>query len=261
MDSETIELMCNPYTGEPLALQDKWLVGITSGQTFDIRNGIPVILAEEGLKGRNMTSKLVHDLTAFAYDTVVSLGDRIQLNSEQHVREEVISKLPIQHGDRVLETAAGTASNLFFLPEEIEYFGLDISYPMLRRAARKAQKAGRTIELVQADCAFIPYRDNSFDWVIQMGGLQFMEDPFKAVSEMSRVAKPNATITILDETGGATRTLSRLPAHRMHGEDQESAIEGIKRLVPFSQESIQSEIIPETDFYLLSFRKPALNKT
>ena len=258
MRPETIELMCNPYRGEPLIQQDKWLVGVTSGQTFEIKNNIPVILAEDGLKGRNKTSKLVHDLTAFAYDAVVTLGDMIQLNSERRVREEIIAGLPVQTGDLVLETAAGTASNLAYLPKDTRYFGLDISYPMLRRAARKAKAAGRNVALVQADCAFIPYRDETFDCVFQMGGLQFMEDPFKAISEMARVAKPGASIYVMDEVGGAARTLSRLPAHREHARDKDSAVEAVKRLVPFNLEEIESETVPETDFYVLKFNKPAL---
>jgi ubiquinone/menaquinone biosynthesis C-methylase UbiE len=258
MRPETIELMCNPYKGEPLIQQDNWLVGVTSGQTFEIKNNIPVILTEDGLKGRNKTSKLVHDLTAFAYDAVVTLGDLIQLNSERRVREKVISGLPVKAGNRVLETAVGTASNLTYLPKETQYFGLDISYPMLRRAARKAQAAGRNAALVQADCAFIPYRDETFDCVFQMGGLQFMEDPFKAVSEMARVAKPGAPVYVVDEVGGAVRTLSRLPAHREHARDKDSAVEAVKRLVPFNLVEIESKTIPETDFYLLSFKKPTL---
>ncbi len=74
---------------------------------------------------------------------------------------------------------------------------------MLKRAQRKAQKANRQIELVQADCGFIPFCDERFDLVFQMGGLQFVSAPFKAISEMARVARPGATIHIIDEVRGA----------------------------------------------------------
>ena len=258
MREETLNLLCNPYKGEPFTRNGNTLVGVASSQTFQIRDGIPVILAEEGMRGRNRTSKFLHDTWAFGYDAIVSLGDKIQLNSEQIVREKYIAALNLASGTKVLETAAGTASNLFHLPESAEYYGLDISYQMLKRARRKAKAAGREIELVQADAAHIPFRDETFDLVFQMGGLQFVEDPFKSISEMARVASPGASIHIVDEIGGAIRTLSRLPAHQKYAADQQSALEGIKRLAPQGMLDIRSQIIEKTDFYALSFQKPAL---
>lgn len=258
MRPETIDLMCNPYKGEPFIREGKTLRGVSSKQTFPIRDGIPIVLAEESLTGLNRQSKMIHDFFAFSYDFIVNLGDRIRLNSEHKVRQEYIAKLPIQEEERVLETAAGTASNLFYLPKNIDYFGLDISFPMLKRAQRKARQAGREAELIQADCAYIPFRDEAFHHVFQMGALQFFEDPFKAVSEMARVASQGTTIHILDEVGGAIRTLERLPAHKKYANDAATAVEGIKRLVPPSMEEIGSEVIPGTDFYALRFTKPSL---
>jgi len=256
MREETLEYLCNPYKGEPLTLIANTLVGVASGQTFEIRDGIPVILADEGLQGRNRKSKILHDFWAFGYDAIVSLGDRIQLNTELMVREQYIAKLELGPGDKVLETAAGTASNLFHLPENADYFGLDISFQMLKHARKKAKAAERQIELVQADAAYIPFRDDTFNLVLQMGGLQFLEDPFRSVSEMARVAIPGTTIHIIDEIGGAVRTLSRLPAHKKYSKDKEAALEGIRRLAPQGMMEVSSQMIEKTDFYALSFTKP-----
>lgn len=257
MRDETLALMCNPYKGEPFSRKNETLVGAASGQIFQIRDGIPVILAEEGLQGRNRTSKILHDIWAFGYDAIVSLGDKIQLNTELMVREKFIAELKTKPGDKVLETAVGTASNLLYLPESVNFFGLDISYPMLMHARRKAKAAGREIELVQADAGHIPFRDETFDLVFQMGGLQFVEDPFKTINEMARVATPGAFIHIIDEVSGAVRTLSRLPAHKQYAIDKKAAIEGIQRLAPQGMVNVTSQIIDKTDFYALSFLKPA----
>lgn len=256
MRPETVELMCNPYKGEPFIWLDHQLVGAASGQVFQIRDGIPVILAPEGIQGKNRTSKLLHDWLAFGYDAIVSLGDKIQLNSELRVREQYVAELQLNPGNKILETAAGTASNLFHLPDHIDYYGLDISFQMLKYARKKARSANRTVELIQADAAHIPFRDDTFDLVLQMGGLQFMEDPFKSVSEMARVAHPGSSIHIIDEIGGAVRTLSRLPAHQQYAQDKQSAVEGMKRLAPQSMVNVTSTIIDNTDFYALSFEKP-----
>lgn len=255
MRPETLHLLCNPYKGEPLVQEDGQLIGAASRQTFPIRDGIPVILAEPAINGRNRRSKLIYDLTAALYDPIVDLGDSLGLNTERRVREDHIRSLEIKPGQRVLETAAGTASNLFYLPDGIEYIGVDISFPMLRRAQRKAERAGRYAELIQADGAFIPLRDESFDLVFQMGGLQFMADPFRAVSEMTRTAKPGAQIHVIDELRGARLMMGRMPAHRKYAVP-EKVVEGVRRLVPHSMTEIHSQQIPGTHFYALSFRKP-----
>jgi len=257
MRPETVNLLCNPYKGEPFIWLDNQLVGAVSGQVFEIQDGIPVILAEEGIQGKNRTSKMLHDWFAFAYDAIVSLGDKIQLNSELRVREQYIASFALEPGARVLETAAGTASNLFHLPDHIEYYGLDISFQMLRHARKKARRAARPVELIQADAAHIPFRDETFGLVFQMGGLQFMEDPFKSVSEMARVAQAGSSVHIIDEISGAVRTLSRLPAHQHYAKDKHSAVEGMKRLAPQSMLKVSSQIIENTDFYALSFEKPS----
>jgi ubiquinone/menaquinone biosynthesis C-methylase UbiE len=134
---------------------------------------------------------------------------------------------------------------------------LDISFPMLKQAQRKARKANRQIELVQADCGYIPFCDERFDLVFQMGGLQFVSAPFKAISEMARVARPGAMIHIIDEVRGAIQLLRKMPAHQKYA-TPDKIIEGIKRLVPHSMANISSNKIPNTNFYALSFQRPGV---
>lgn len=256
MRTETLQILCNPYKGEPLKLDGDKLIGVVSGQTFPIRDGIPQILTQQAKTGRSKISKLIYDLTAFSYDSILKMGDITRINSEGILRKEYVEKLNIPATAKLLETAAGTAENLFHLPEGIDYYALDISYPMLKRARNKALAASRQIECIQAEGSFIPFRDDTFDVVIQMGGLQFYSDPFKGVSEMVRVAKPGTTIHIIDEVGGARRTLAPHPAHARYSKPAQKAVEGIKRLVPHSMKAINSYIFPDTDFYILTFQKP-----
>lgn len=73
---------------------------------------------------------------------------------------------------------------------------------------------------------------------------------------MARVAKPGATIHIIDEIRGAQKTLAPHPAHTKYSKSVELAVEGIKRLVPHSMVAPNSYIFPDTDFYVLTFQKP-----
>ena len=256
MRQDTINLLCNPYKGEPFKLGDNQIIGVTSGQTFQIREGIPVILPKSVITGRNKTYKLLYDLVAVLYDSILALGESLKINKEIIVRQEYIAQLPFQPGQRVLETSAGTCTNLAYLPDSIDYFALDISYQMLKRGETKAAKAEKNLECIQADGAHIPFRDDTFDLVFNMGGIQFYSDPFQGIAQMARVAKPGSTIHVIDEIGGAIRTLKPHPAHTKYSVSKEKAIEGMKRLVPHSMKNVSSRVIPNTDFYALTFTKP-----
>jgi ubiquinone/menaquinone biosynthesis C-methylase UbiE len=255
MREETFQMMCNPYYGEPFKQDGDTLVGIISGRRFPIRDGIPVIIEDDGSKKQTTFSRFVYDYLAFAYDPIVRFGERIRVNTEKIVRQSYIRQLEINPGDKVLETAIGTGSNIQYLPEHGRYFGLDLSYPLLRRAQGKLAEDYPFLELVQADGAYVPFRDNMFDLVFHMGGIQFYANPFRGVSEMARVAKPGTTVHVIDEISGAVRTLRRLPAHRRYSETPEKALEGIKHLVPHSMQEISCTPIPDSDFYILSFKK------
>jgi ubiquinone/menaquinone biosynthesis C-methylase UbiE/uncharacterized protein YbaR (Trm112 family) len=256
MRAETLSLLCNPYKGEPFKREGDTLVGIASGQTFPIRQGIPVILDQPSQALKNRFSQGLYNLTAFAYDPVVHWSSKLKVSSEEAIRSDYIASFNIQSGQLVFESSVGTASNTLYLPPHADYYGQDISWSILRVAQRKLKKAGREIELFQGDGAYIPFRDSTFDLVFQMGSLQFYADPFRAVSEMARLAKPGTTIHILDEVGGAIRTLKRLPAHAKFASDKETAVKAMPRLVPHSMQEIDSQILPGGDFYALTFQKP-----
>lgn len=256
MRVETIQMMCNPYYGEPFWHDGDQLVGTTSGRRYPIKDGIPVILESIGQPRQTAFSRLSYDFLAFAYDPIVKLGESIRVNTEKIVRQNIIQQLEIKPGDKVLETATGTGSNLEFLPPHGDYYGLDLSLRLLRRAQKKLGAKLPNLDLFQADGAYVPFRDDSFDLVFHMGGIQFYADPFRGVSEMARVAKPGTTVHVIDEISGAVRTLRRLPAHRRYSVTPEKAIEGITHLIPHSMQDKRCSAIPGTDFYHMTFSKP-----
>ena len=261
MQNKTLELLCNPYKGEPFKREGNQLIGVVSGQTYPIRDGIPQIIRKQANIGRSKSSKIIYDLSAFVYDTVLKLGDITHINAEGILRREYIQNLKLPPNAKILEVAAGTAENLKYLPTDTNYFALDISFQMLKQAKKKAKKLNRNIECIQAEGSYIPFRDDTFDLVIQMGGLQFYTDPFKGVSEMARVAKQGTTIHIMDEVSGAQRTLAPHPAHTKYSKTTEKAVNGMTRLVPHSMKTASSSIFPNTDFYILTFHKPVLSIT
>jgi SAM-dependent methyltransferase len=143
------------------------------------------------------------------------------------------------------------------LPAHAKYYCLDISLNMLRRAARSLRHADRKAHLFHADAQYLPFKDETFDVIFQMGGLQFMADPFNAAREMARVAKGRATILILDEISGAERMFRRLPAHAPHAIGREDTLKALPRLVPPGYQTLQAGPLPSGEFYVLSFTNQA----
>lgn len=256
MRAETLAMLCNPFTGEPFKLVNDQLFGVASGQSFPIRQGIPVILDSAHTPWHSRRQRWLYDGYALVYDQLMDWSEKLHSSSEASIRREYIAQLPISVGDKVLECATGTASNLLHLPSTGEYYAQDLSWQMLVRAQRKLIDAGRTAELFQGDGAYLPFRDQSFDLVFQMGALQFYADPFRGVSEMARVAKPGVKVFIIDEVEGAIRLLRRLPAHAKHAKAASMAVNAISVLVPPSMQQVNTKMLPGRDFYVLSFTKP-----
>lgn len=259
MKPQTLELLCNPYKGEPFRQEGEELVGLASGQRFRIREGIPVIIPPQSLPRRARRIQKFYDSVAPIYDTVIDWGSRTGIGSETWIRQEIIAQLPIKPGDKVLETAVGSALNLSYLPEHGDYYGQDISWGMLRRARRNMAASSRAMELFQTDGAYLPFRDDLFDHIIHMGGLQFYADPFRGVNEMARVLKPGATVTIIDQARPAMRMLRKMPAHKKYAPDLASAVTNMVRLVPFTMTDYHSSMLAGGEFFQLTFKKPPTN--
>jgi len=255
MDPGTLSVLLNPYTNEPLILEYNSLVSRDSNQSFPIRDGIPNFISEKHLKRRSKWFRHFYDGVAFAYDRVVNFGDTLGLNSEGILRKEYIGNLEIKPGEKVLEIAIGTASNLFFLPPDGDYYGVDISAKMLKRAKKKLHQEKRTAELFQADGEYLPFKDNSFGLVFQMGGLQFYSNPYRGLEEMARVAKRGTTVHVLDEKRSIRGVLRRCSVCKNQNIKKHSIFD-MHQLAPMGMENIQSRILFDSDFYLLTFRKP-----
>jgi len=72
--------------------------------------------------------------------------------------------------------------------------GLDISFPMLLQAAKKA--AEQPFTPVAGDMTCLPFPDERFDKVYSMTALEFVADETQAVDELNRVARRGATIVL-----------------------------------------------------------------
>jgi len=111
---------------------------------------------------------------------------------------------PVLLGDlrgKVLEAGVGTGRNFQHYHESIELTGVDLSEVMLRKAAKKANKANCKIELLHDDASVMRHVDsNQYDWVISTFLCCVMPDEFQpmALQQFSRVLKPGGKFRLLE---------------------------------------------------------------
>ena len=113
--------------------------------------------------------------------------------------EDLVERLKMRDGMRVLEVACGTgivtARLRAALPANAKLVATDLSEPMLAFAQRK-HGGDNTIEWQQADAMALPFADGSFDAVLCQFGLMFVPDKLAALREMHRVLAPRGQLLL-----------------------------------------------------------------
>lgn len=107
-------------------------------------------------------------------------------------REKVVPKAR----GRVLEIGFGTGHNApYYDPARVEkIWGLDPAPEMQKFAAKRIDRAGLRIELLQGSGEAIPLDNQSCDTVLMTFTLCSIADPAKALREMRRVLKPGGEL-------------------------------------------------------------------
>jgi tRNA (uracil-5-)-methyltransferase TRM9 len=102
---------------------------------------------------------------------------------------------------RLLNIGCGHGADFLPFAQGFELHGMDFSPEMLKLAQKYAVKFKFRADLVEADASNLPYKVESFDWVIAVATyhhIEKSEDRLKAMEELRRVLKPGgeAFITV-----------------------------------------------------------------
>lgn len=110
--------------------------------------------------------------------------------AEQQTVEELVRDVP--EGSKVLDAPVGTGRLIPLLTRRrLVYYGLDVSVDMLAEAAEQAEECRAHVELCQGDLRTIPFTAGSFDLVICLRFLNWVDrDGVRdVVKELSRVSR------------------------------------------------------------------------
>ena len=99
---------------------------------------------------------------------------------------EAIRKFIPETGEGI-EIGIGTGR--FSIP-----FGIKVGIEPSKAMAEISRKRGITVSEAKAE--HLPFQDNSFDFVLMVTILCFLEDPFQALKEIKRILKPTGKIII-----------------------------------------------------------------
>jgi ubiquinone/menaquinone biosynthesis C-methylase UbiE len=171
---------------------------------FPILNGIPSFVKKEDVSSEDAKWIFEYDEMAERYDEAIKRYDEwLGVNLEEEFRG-MIRCLPIKSSNLILDVSTGTGSVIFRIKEcfpdlNLEFVGTDLSMGMLRVAQRKFAKANLQIPLFHSHVNNIPFKDESFDVVIHVGGINTFKNIPSALKEWVRVLKPEGFLLIADE--------------------------------------------------------------
>ncbi|MBI5887069.1 MAG: methyltransferase domain-containing protein [Deltaproteobacteria bacterium] len=112
-------------------------------------------------------------------------------------KELVFSLAGVKQAEAALDLGCGTGIYSIELAKRgMDVTGVDDSQEMLDRARIKAKAEGVRIRFLKADAMALPFPDASFDIVLSVAALCFMEDPHAALMEMRRVLRPGGRVVI-----------------------------------------------------------------
>ena len=115
-------------------------------------------------------------------------------------RRRAIDALDIEPGDDLLEVGVGTGLSLPLYPtEDCQLTGIDISLPMIQKAADKVGSLGMTnVVLRQMSAEHLKWPDATFDKVLLSYVISAVENPEQVIREVHRVCRPGGRVLFLN---------------------------------------------------------------
>ena len=143
-------------------------------------------------------------LPAAGRDVFLPLYDPlVSLMGFGRASQELVSQANIERGQCVLDIGCGTGTLIVRLKQQypaVQVVGLDPDAKALRRARKKAGRAGVSVQLDHGFADELPYRERSFDRVFSSFMFHHLDEHEreKTSREVLRVLRPGGSFHLLD---------------------------------------------------------------
>jgi demethylmenaquinone methyltransferase / 2-methoxy-6-polyprenyl-1,4-benzoquinol methylase len=132
------------------------------------------------------------DAVAQRYDVT---NDVLSLGQDRRWRRDVVAAVAAEHGERVLDLAAGTGtSSQPFADAGATVVPCDFSLGMLEVGKRQKPH----LPFTAGDGTRLPFADGVFDAVTISFGLRNIVDPLAGLAEMRRVTRPGGRLVVCE---------------------------------------------------------------
>ena len=226
-----------------------------------LKEDIPVFLNDKFVKGDNQKYMKMYDWMSTGYDLAETIVGRLKYgNAINDMRSEIISKLEWRDNCSVLYVSIGTGKDLQFIPDTInrktlDLVGADISLGMLGKC-RKKYKNQFNISLINCCAEDLPFKDDEFDIVFHVGGINFFNDKALAIREMIRVAKKDTRILIADETADyIDAQYKKSILSKKYFQSETFNLKDIESAIPTGVKDLKIDLMWKDKFYCITFRK------
>lgn len=122
-----------------------------------------------------------------------------RLNRYRKLQERCVGKLEIEDDDRVLCVGVGTGNEILHILKtnrNVDIVGVDYSHTALRKAHKKALVLGKEIEGLIMDARYLEFAAGSFNKVLCIHVMDFVEENEKVTDEILRVLKDGGQFVI-----------------------------------------------------------------
>ena len=181
------------------------------------------------------------------------------LNSnEKDFRLDLIDRLELAPGQRVLITSCGLGEEIGLISEDlfssIELHAQDLSKDLVLEAFARNLPRSKDVTFTVSNAMQLPYSDSTFDRVLHFGGINQFTSIKGGIAEMSRVCKVGGKVLFGDE--GISPNLKETKLYKMlvNNNILWCSTAPIHKL-PTTAINIKLEYILCNCFWLLEFRK------
>jgi len=145
-----------------------------------------------------VAKKVLRDYFNLAYNPVYDLITA-RFATYQRLQRVCVDKLKVNDGDRVLCAGVGTGNEVvqvLDIGKNVNIVGVDYSDTALKKARQKALSCGKEIEVLPMDIQNLEFTTGSFDEVLCLHVMDWVEDEGKATAEIIRVLKHGGQFVI-----------------------------------------------------------------
>jgi len=139
----------------------------------------------------------------FAYNPVYDFTTA-RFKGYRTLQERCVDKLELEDNDRVLCIGLGTGNEISHILRKnrnIDIVGIDCSHTALRKAYKKALGWGKEIDGFVMDARCLEFKTASFDKVLCIHVIDFIEEDREVISEIIRVLKDGGQFVLTYPSG------------------------------------------------------------